>query len=89
MRVRAVKMQKIGCAPDWALLPPAPCAVQIAETEFEGLRAFCMENEKLRAAQGQVDQSTAASGTISAALREAIVAETIKSIKEGDKHENA
>ena len=27
------------------------------------------ENEKLRAAQGQVDQSTAASGTISAALR--------------------
>lgn len=49
VRVRAVKMQKIGCAPDWALLPPAPCAVQIAETEFEGLRAFCMENEKLRA----------------------------------------
>ena len=47
------------------------------------------ENEKLRAAQGQVDQSTAASGTISAALREAIVAEAIKSIKEGDKHENA
>ena len=42
------------------------------------------ENEKLRAAQGQVDQSTAASGTISAALREAIVAEAIKSIKEGD-----
>ena len=39
--------------------------------------------------RGQVDQSTAASGTISAALREAIVAETIKSIKEGDKHENA
>ena len=28
-------------------------------------------------------------GTISAALREAIVAEAIKSIKEGDKHENA
>ena len=49
VRVRAVKMQKIGCAPDWALLPPAPCAVQIAETEFEGLRALCMENEKLRA----------------------------------------
>lgn len=47
------------------------------------------ENEKLRAAQGQVDQSTAASGTISAALRKAIVAEAIKSIKEGDKHENA
>ena len=49
VRVRAVQMQNIGCAPDWALLPPAPCAVQIAETEFEGLRAFCMENEKLRA----------------------------------------
>ena len=47
------------------------------------------ENEKLRAAQGQVDQSTAASGTLSAALRAAIVAEAIKSIKEGDKHENA
>ena len=45
------------------------------------------ENEKLRAAQGQVDQSTAASGTISAALREEIIAEAIKSIKEGDKHE--
>ena len=47
------------------------------------------DNEQLRAAQGQVDQSTTDSGTISAALREALVAEAIKSIKEGDKHENA
>ena len=48
------------------------------------------ENEKLRAAQGQTgDQAQPASG-LSAAVREAVIAEVVKSIKEGDKdkHEN-
>lgn len=48
------------------------------------------ENEKLMAAQGQTgDQAQPVSG-LSAAVREAVIAEVVKSIKEGDKdkHEN-
>lgn len=48
VRVRAARMRKIGEAPDWALLPSEDCAVQIEETEFEGLNALCLTNEKLR-----------------------------------------
>lgn len=48
VRIRAAKMQKIGEAPDWALLPQEDCAVQIEETEFEGIRALCLINEKIR-----------------------------------------
>lgn len=46
------------------------------------------ENEKLKEAQGQTSGSTSPTGTLSAAVREAVIAEVIKSIKEGDKHEN-
>lgn len=50
---------------------------------------LAVENEKLQRAQGQSDDATA--GTpLSAAVRQAVIAEVIKSIKEGDteKHEN-
>lgn len=46
------------------------------------------ENEKLKEAQGQTSGSTSPTGNLSAAVREAVIAEVIKSIKEGDKHEN-
>ena len=73
-----------------AVAEQAHADILTRSVSFEPVRQFQLrENGKLRAAQGEVGQSTAASGTISAALREAIVAEAIKSIKEGDKHENA
>lgn len=43
------------------------------------------ENEKLKAAQGQTSDAAAPTGNLSAAVREAVIAEVIKSIKEGDK----
>lgn len=48
VRVRAAKMQKIQEDLDWAILPPENCPVSIEETEFEGLSALCLINEKLR-----------------------------------------
>ena len=55
---------------------------------------LAVENEKLRQAQGQQDTGTtpgsSSAGTaLSAAVRQAVIAEVIKSVKEGDdeKHE--
>lgn len=47
VRVRAVKMGKIGQAPDWALLPSENTEIDITETEYEGLKALCLKNGKI------------------------------------------
>ena len=48
VRVRAVKMGKIGQAPDWTLLPSENTEIDITETEYEGLKALCLKNGKIR-----------------------------------------
>ena len=47
VRVRAVKMGKIGQAPDWALLSSENTEIDITETEYEGLKALCLKNGKI------------------------------------------
>lgn len=47
VRVRAVKMGKIGQAPDWTLLPSENTEIDITETEYEGLKALCLKNGKI------------------------------------------
>lgn len=46
------------------------------------------ENEKLKAAQGQASDPAVPTGGLSAAVREAAVAEALKSFKEGDKEKS-
>jgi capsid protein len=45
------------------------------------------ENEKLRTAQGGTQPGTAADPQLSAAVRAAVIAEAVKTVKEGETHE--
>ena len=78
---------------DWWTGEPEPGLYIAPESFMEDLAAVKGKSNitiKINSCGGDLYTGIAIhSGTISAALREAIVAEAIKSIKEGDKHENA